>query len=75
MSTTLTGYKKRLARRRSGNPGPNQQWVPALVRNADGSTRPHPNAARAVTEFEMRAEQARQRRNGYHAEVEEWNAP
>ena len=62
---TLTGYKKRLARRRSGNPGPYQQWVPALVRRSDGSSGPHQNAARPVTEFELRAERARQRRNDY----------
>ena len=70
MATELTGYKKRLARRRSGNPGPNQQWVPALVRYADGSTGPHPNAARAVSEHELRASR---RYSG--AEVETWGAP
>jgi len=70
MSGEESGYKKRLARRRSGNPGPNQQWVPATVRNADGSSRPHPNAARPVTDYELRAERARQRRNDYESNAE-----
>lgn len=50
MATELRGYKKRIAHRRSGNPGPNQQWVPVG----------HPNAARPATAEEMRATRNRE---------------
>jgi len=52
MAESPKGYKERLSRRRSGNPKPGQMWVPV------GS----PLAARPVTEQELRAERARQRR-------------
>ena len=44
-----SGYKKRLARRNSGNPGPNQQYVPVNS----------PLAARPVTTSELLAWRAR----------------
>lgn len=60
MASEIKSYKKRLAHRRSGNPGPTQQWVPVG----------HPNAARPVTAEEMRA--ARYRESAVERYQREW---
>lgn len=48
-----TGYKKRLARRLSGNPGPRQMWVPAYIVNSHGVALSNPLAAKKVSAEEI----------------------
>lgn len=48
-----TGYAKRLARRMSGNPGPNQMWVRAVLVAKDGTKYGNPLAAKRITPAEL----------------------
>lgn len=49
---TTAGYKKRLASRLSGNPGPRQMWVPAYLVTERGAI-PNPRAAKRISAAEV----------------------